>query len=239
MPLFSPPQVIVAMDFESAEACLKLAEKLDPNQCRLKVGKELFTSAGPVLLEKLMNLGFAIFLDLKYHDIPSTVAKAVQIAAELGVWMINVHASGGIRMLVAAREALAKHPGSRPLLIGVTVLTSMDQRDLQSVGIESPLGSQVMRLAALVQQAGLDGVVCSAVETKPLREQFGQDFCLVTPGIRPSGSPVDDQRRIASPREAINSGSDYLVIGRPITKANNAAETLASIVNSISAERQH
>jgi orotidine-5'-phosphate decarboxylase len=239
MSLFPPPQIIVAMDFESAEVCLKFAEKLDPSQCRLKVGNELFTSAGPVLLEKLMNLGFTIFLDLKYHDIPNTVAKAVRVAAELGVWMVNVHLSGGIPMLAAAREALSKHSGSNPLLVGVTVLTSMSQGDLKSVGIESPLGGQVMRLAALAQQTGLDGIVCSALEAKPLREQFGQDFCLVTPGIRFSGYPVDDQSRIASPQEAINSGSNYLVIGRPITKANNATEALASIIKSLSIERWH
>ena len=234
MSLFPPPHIIVAMDVESSEDCLKLAEKLDPKQCRLKVGKALFTAGGPTLVEKLIGLGFAIFLDLKYHDIPNTVANAVRMAAELGVWMVNVHISGGLRMLTAAKEALVKYSGSSPLLIGVTVLTSMNQDDLHGVGIECPLGEQVMRLAALARHAGLDGVVCSAIEAKPLREQFGQDFCLVTPGIRPAGSTADDQHRVASPSEAIKSGSDYLVIGRPITAAKHPAKMLTSIIDSIS-----
>jgi orotidine-5'-phosphate decarboxylase len=234
MSLFSPPQIIVAMDVDSSEACLKLASMLDPDQCRLKIGKALFNAAGPALLEKLMKLNFTIFLDLKYHDIPNTVANAVGIAAELGVWMVNVHVSGGLRMLTAAKEMLLKRSGNCPLLIGVTVLTSLDQDDLHSVGVECPLGEQVMRLAVLAQHAGLDGVVCSAIEVKPLREQFGQDFCLVTPGIRPLESTADDQQRIASPLEAIKSGSDYLVIGRPIISAGDPAKVLTSIVNSIS-----
>lgn len=231
MPPWPPPRIIVALDFESSEACLRFAEQLDPRHCRLKVGKGLFTSAGPALLEKLMRLGFTIFLDLKYHDIPNTVAHAVRAAAELGVWMINVHASGGARMLAAAREALAKHAGKSPLLTAVTILTSMDQRDLHSIGIDCSPAEQVMRLAALVQDAGLDGVVCSAIETPLLRAQCGPDFCLVTPGIRPAGAMANDQRRTSSPQAAIAAGSDYLVIGRPITTAADASQALASIVS--------
>ena len=234
MPLFPPPNIIVAMDFESSETCLTFAERLNPSQCRLKVGKALFTATGPALIEKLMKQGFSVFLDLKYHDIPNTVANAVHMAAELGVWMVNVHASGGMRMLTAAREALDKHPNKVPLLIGVTVLTSMNWEDLQCVGIERTPGEQVMQLATLTRQAGLDGVVCSAIEAKALREQFGREFCLVTPGIRPAGSTADDQHRVASPGEAIKSGSDYLVIGRPITSAKQPEKMLTSIIDSIS-----
>ena len=234
MSLFPPPNIIVAMDFESSETCLTFAQQLNPSQCRLKVGKALFTASGPKLVEKLIKQGFSVFLDLKYHDIPNTVANAVRMAAKLGVWMVNVHASGGMRMLTAAKEALDKHPNGGPLLIGVTVLTSMNWEDLQCVGIKRTPDEQVMQLATLTQQAGLDGVVCSAIEAKSLREQFGRDFCLVTPGIRPANSMADDQHRVASPSEAIKFGSDYLVIGRPITSAKHPAKILKSIIDSIS-----
>jgi orotidine-5'-phosphate decarboxylase len=227
--------IVVAMDFESAAACLALAKTLNPSYCRLKVGKELFTAAGPQLVERLMALGFDVFLDLKFHDIPSTVAKAVKAASRLGVWMLNVHASGGEAMLVAAKDAVEQCASSsnKPILIAVTVLTSMALDDLKAIGCEATPKEQVLRLASLTQQAGLDGVVCSALEAGALKEVFGHDFCLVTPGIRPVGSPVDDQRRIVTPTDAIKSGSDYLVIGRPITQASDPAAVCESIYRDI------
>lgn len=222
------------MDFDSPEACLHLAKQLDPKQCRLKIGKELFTLAGPALVEKLMRLGFEIFLDLKFHDIPNTVAKAVKAAANLGVWMVNVHASGGLAMMMAAREALEGVSGQKPLLIAVTVLTSMSEDDLKLLGINIKPAEQVLHLASLAKQAGLDGVVCSAQEAEALKQTCGHDFILVTPGIRPAGSAVDDQHRIMTPAQAINAGSDYLVIGRPITKADNPAAATQAIITSLS-----
>lgn len=223
--------IVVAMDFESAAPCLALAKTLNPQLCRLKVGKELFTAAGPQLVEQLMSLGFEVFLDLKFHDIPSTVAKAVKAATKLGVWMVNVHASGGEAMLVAAKESIEQNSSSsnKPILIAVTVLTSMTANDLQGIGCESTPQQQVLRLATLTQKAGLDGVVCSALEVSVLKANLGDDFCLVTPGIRPAGSAADDQRRIVTPLDAIKNGSDYLVIGRPITQANDPAAMCESI----------
>jgi orotidine-5'-phosphate decarboxylase len=222
------PRVIVALDFSNAEQAVALADRLDPAQCRLKVGKELFTSAGPALVETLQEKGFEIFLDLKFHDIPNTVAKACRAAADLGVWMVNVHASGGRRMMEAAREAVegAVH---KPLLIGVTVLTSMSAEDLAELGLSCSPEEQVLRLARLAQISGLDGVVCSPLEVVSLRENLGQDFCLVTPGVRPKGASTDDQQRIMTPEDALRAGSDYLVIGRPITQADDPAEALAKI----------
>jgi orotidine-5'-phosphate decarboxylase len=219
------------MDFEAAEPCLVLAKTLNPKYCRLKVGKELFTAAGPQLIEQLMGLGFEIFLDLKFHDIPSTVAKAVKAASKLGVWMVNVHASGGEAMLVAAKESIEQYanPTHKPILIAVTVLTSMTADDLKGIGCDANPQQQVLRLAALTKKAGLDGVVCSALEAAALKEAFGSNFCLVTPGIRPAGSATDDQKRIVSPTDAIKNGSDYLVIGRPITQATNPAAMCESI----------
>lgn len=214
--------IVVAMDFNEAAPCLALASQLNPKYCRLKVGKELFTAAGPQLVGQLMEQGFDVFLDLKYHDIPNTVAKSVKAAAQLGVWMVNVHASGGRRMLEAAREAIDSS-AHQPLLIAVTVLTSMTKDDLLSIGLDIEPEEQVMRLATLTQSAGLDGVVCSAQEARTLKNAFGEDFCLVTPGIRPAGSSSDDQRRIVTPQDAMVNGSDYLVIGRPITQAENPA----------------
>ena len=212
------PRIIVALDFSSAEDALRLAGRLEPRLCRLKVGKELFTAAGPNLVEKLMLKGFDIFLDLKFHDIPNTVANACKAAANLGIWMINVHALGGRKMLMAAREAIAE--GSTKL-IAVTLLTSMDQNDLADIGLQSDPEQIVERLARLAKDCALDGVVCSALEAVNIRQQIGKDFCLVTPGIRPFNNQADDQKRITTPRQAILNGANYLVIGRPITQAND------------------
>jgi orotidine-5'-phosphate decarboxylase len=217
--------VIVALDFPSAAAALALAQRLSPALCRLKVGKELFTSSGPALVEKLQHLGFEVFLDLKFHDIPNTVVGAVRAAAELGVWMVNVHASGGRRMMTAAGEALAAFP-RRPLLIGVTVLTSMSDEDLRELGYSESSHQRVLRLATLAADCGLDGVVCSALEAGALRAACGREFRLVTPGIRLAGDDAADQRRVVAPAEALAMGSDYLVIGRSITAA---AEPLAAL----------
>lgn len=223
------PRIIVAMDFDNTNDCLALARRLSPQDCRLKVGKELFTSAGPRVVEELMMLGFEVFLDLKFHDIPNTTAKAVKAAANLGVWMVNVHASGGERMMIAAREILEQSPGRRPLLIAVTVLTSLEDADLQAVGFQDSAQQQVARLAQLTRHCGLDGIVCSAQEARDLRNLLGQDFCLVTPGIRLPDSPKDDQRRTLTPAEAVQAGSSYLVIGRPITQAEDPVAVCRSI----------
>lgn len=225
-------KIIVALDFNDVTTTLSFVEKLDPSMCRLKVGKELFTHAGPQFVERLVGLGFDVFLDLKFHDIPNTVAKACAQAAELGVWMVNVHASGGRRMMEAAREAVDKYE-TKPLLIAVTVLTSMSEQDLQEIGIHEPPKQVVERLAKLAQKSGFDGVVCSPLETSMLRELCGHSFALVTPGVRPAGSKQDDQTRIMTPIDAINNGSDYLVIGRPITQAENPAAALEAIVASL------
>lgn len=214
---------------------LSLAELLDPALCRVKVGKELFTREGPQLVKALINSGFEVFLDLKFHDIPNTVAAAVSAAAELGVWMVNVHASGGPRMMEAARKAIEPMGDNAPLLTAVTVLTSMEQEELTAIGVNRSLQEQVVALAALTKSCGLDGVVCSAHEASLLRKAQGQDFLLVTPGIRPVDSERGDQRRIASPAEALAQGSDYLVIGRPITQADSPLESLRQIAESITA----
>jgi orotidine-5'-phosphate decarboxylase len=228
----SEPRIIVALDYDNSNSALTLADQLNPNQCRLKVGKELFVAAGPQLVKSLSDRGFDVFLDLKFHDIPNTVAKAVSAAADLGAWMTNVHASGGTRMMTAAREAVENHGGDM-LLIAVTVLTSMDETDLQQVGVNAVAGDQVLALASLTKQAGLDGVVCSAQEATHLKQQLGQDFKLITPGIRLTDSASDDQRRIVSPAQAIEQGSDYLVIGRPITQAENPQQMLQKINSSL------
>ncbi|MGV8838071.1 orotidine-5'-phosphate decarboxylase [Cellvibrio sp.] len=227
------PRIVVAMDFDNADQCLAMAKRLSPLDCRLKVGKELFTACGPKIVEQLMASGFEIFLDLKFHDIPTTTSKAVKAAAELGVWMVNVHASGGERMMVAAREILERRSGKPPLLIAVTVLTSMEASDLSGVGILCSPEEQVMRLARLTHSCGLDGIVCSAQEATLMRTQFGKDFCLVTPGIRLDTSPVDDQRRTLTPAAALVAGSSYLVIGRPITQSPDPAETCKSIIQTL------
>ncbi|AOX99324.1 orotidine-5'-phosphate decarboxylase [Jeongeupia sp. USM3] len=225
------PKVIVALDFADAAAALAFADLVSPAQCRLKVGKELFTTAGPQLVESLAAKGFDVFLDLKFHDIPNTVAQACKVAASLGVWMVNVHASGGRAMMETTREALEALP-ARPLLIAVTVLTSMDAVQLAELGLPEP-AVQVERLARLTRDCGLDGVVCSAQEAALLRAACGADFKLVTPGIRPADASADDQHRIMTPDAAIRAGSDYLVIGRPITRSADPVATLNRINQSL------
>lgn len=224
--------IVVALDFEDAKQTLQLVDRLDPQRCRLKIGKELFTSEGPQLVEVLQKKDFEIFLDLKFHDIPNTCAKAVAAAARLGVWMVNVHASGGQRMMEAAREALVPFT-IKPKLIGVTVLTSMEQSDLAGIGLDIDPQVQVKRLAGLVKESGLDGVVCSAQEASMLKDAFGKEFCLVTPGIRPSFAVQGDQRRVMTPLEAMTAGVDYMVIGRPITQAKDPVEALKLIEQEI------
>lgn len=222
------PRIIVALDYSDPAEALALADRLLPKECRLKVGKELFTRAGPPLVEQLQARGFEVFLDLKFHDIPNTVAKACRAAADLGVWMVNVHTLGGRRMMEAAREAVdaAAH---RPLLIGVTILTSMGSEDLAEIGLPPEPEENVLRLARLAQASGLDGVVCSPKEVPPLRRELGGAFSLITPGVRPVGTSSDDQKRITTPEDAIRAGSSYLVIGRPITQAAEPAAALADI----------
>ena len=222
-------RIIVALDFEEQIQALALVDRLEPNLCRLKVGKELFVRAGPALIRNLVDRGFDVFLDLKFHDIPNTVAAACRAAADLGVWMLNVHASGGVRMMRAAYAALDSNAEGRPLLIAVTVLTSMEQRDLREVGVQISPQDQVLHLAQLAGESGLDGVVCSAKEARIVRETMGFDFCLVTPGIRLKLMPGDDQRRISTPQEAIKAGSDFLVIGRPITQAEQPLQVLRDL----------
>lgn len=223
------PRVIVALDYPSADRALALVSRLDPSLCRLKVGKELFTRAGPVLVRHLVDAGFDVFLDLKFHDIPNTVAQACRAAADLGVWMINVHALGGRRMMEAARAALGDDANKRPLLVAVTVLTSMEGADLADVGLHGTPVEHVRRLAKLAADSGLDGVVCSAREVADLRLSLGPEFVLVTPGIRPEGSAHGDQKRVMSPRQAIAAGSSYLVMGRPVTQADDPVAVLRSI----------
>ncbi|WP_068714139.1 orotidine-5'-phosphate decarboxylase [Vibrio tritonius] len=223
------PKVIVALDYDNQADAFAFVDKIDPATCRLKVGKEMFTLFGPDFVKELHRRGFQVFLDLKFHDIPNTCSKAVRAAAELGVWMVNVHASGGERMMTASREILEPYGKDRPLLIGVTVLTSMEQSDLQGIGIDRLPQQQVITLATLTKNAGLDGVVCSAQEASLLKGELGKDFKLVTPGIRPAGSAAGDQRRIMTPYDAVQAGSDYLVIGRPITQAENPSQVLLDI----------
>lgn len=222
------PKIIVALDYADASSAQKLVEQLDPALCRLKVGKELFTAEGPQFVESLVRDNFGVFLDLKFHDIPNTVAKACAAASNLGVWMLNVHASGGTEMMQAAKQAI-DNSANKPLLIAVTVLTSMNQQTLNQIGIQSDLATHVLNLAKLTQNAGLNGVVCSALEAKMLRTQLGNEFCLVTPGIRPANASQDDQSRIVTPTEALAMGASYLVIGRPITQAANPLKALETI----------
>lgn len=225
-------RIIVALDFPEAASALALAQRLDPALCRVKVGKELFTVAGPELVRTLVACGFEVFLDLKFHDIPNTVAAACRAAAGLGVWMVNVHASGGRRMMDAARAALVDLP-QRPLLIAVTVLTSMSAEDLGEVGVNDAPAAQVLRLARLAQSCGLDGVVCSAQEATLLRTELGEEFRLVTPGIRPAGAEAGDQRRVMTPAQALHAGATDLVIGRPITAASDPLAVLKQIQTEI------
>ena len=232
------PRVVVALDFADAEDALSLCRRLDASRCRVKVGKQLFTSAGPDLVRHLVDDGFGVFLDLKYHDIPNTVAGACRAAAALGVWMVNVHALGGATMMRAAREALETAPGaSRPMLTAVTVLTSMDEADLHAVGLSGSVADNVSRLAALSAAAGADGVVCSPRETARLRTERGAGFALVTPGVRPASAGSDDQKRTLTPADALRQGASHLVIGRPITAAPDPMSALANIEAEIATAR--
>ncbi|MDU3157973.1 MAG: orotidine-5'-phosphate decarboxylase [Hafnia alvei] len=225
--------ILVALDYADKNAALAFVDNIDPRDCRLKVGKEMFTLFGPQFVRELQQRQFEIFLDLKFHDIPNTAAHAVAAAAELGVWMVNVHASGGARMMTAAREALLPFGKDAPLLIAVTVLTSMEAEDLRGIGIELSPADYAERLARLTKECGLDGVVCSAHDATRLKASCGQAFKLVTPGIRPAGSSAGDQRRIMTPVEAAQAGVDYMVIGRPITQSPAPAETLREILKSL------
>jgi orotidine-5'-phosphate decarboxylase len=227
------PKIVVALDFDQINKAVAFIDKLDPELCRLKVGKEMFTHFGPNFVKELVDKNYDVFLDLKFHDIPNTVAKACQAAADLGVWMVNVHASGGPKMMEYARESLDKYAANRPLLIAVTVLTSMDQQQLNAIGIDSTPEQQVLKLAKLTHNCGLDGVVCSAQESALLKSNIDKTFKLITPGIRPEGSSKGDQIRVMTPKQAIQAGSDYLVIGRPITQSANPLNTLIEINNSI------
>ncbi|WP_180007332.1 MULTISPECIES: orotidine-5'-phosphate decarboxylase [unclassified Acinetobacter] len=221
--------IIVALDAKSQYDALTIAEQLDPALCRVKVGKELFTHEGPSVVKALHDKGFEVFLDLKFHDIPNTTAQAVCAAADMGVWMVNVHASGGRKMMETCVERL-KTGNYNTQLIAVTVLTSMGREDLADLGLDVEPFEHVKRLATLTKESGLDGVVCSAQEAKMLRETLGADFALVTPGIRPAGSAADDQKRIVTPKQAMLDGSTHLVIGRPITKSDNMRQTLKDIL---------
>ena len=238
--LVHDPKVIVALDFDDLASVKKLVKRLSPSLCRLKIGKELFTACGPQVVEYVQNEGFDVFLDLKFHDIPATTAKACKAAANLGVWMVNVHALGGKTMLQAAREAVdsvggSGSAGSKPKtkLIAVTILTSHNQAEIQAIGLNNSIDDQVSLLAKMAFDSGLDGVVCSAQETVSLRSELGKDFLLVTPGIRPAGAALNDQKRAVTPVDAIHNGSSYLVIGRPITQAADPIQVLQEINDSI------
>lgn len=228
----SERRLIVALDFDDADRALSLARELNPRSCRVKVGKELFTRAGPAVVESLQSLGHEVFLDLKFHDIPNTVAGACRAAAELGVWMVNVHALGGERMMHAAAEAMSGG-GERPRLVAVTVLTSLDAGELRAVGLPDDPGALALRLAALAGRAGLDGVVCSPREAGAMRQAMGEDWLIVTPGVRPAQARPDDQRRTLTPREALAAGADYLVVGRPVTAADDPAGALRTLASEL------
>ncbi len=230
----SDSPIIVALDYDDIEQARQLVKNLSPELCRLKVGKQMFTRYGPQWVEELVKQGFDVFLDLKFHDIPNTVAKACVSAANLGVWMMNVHAGGGLAMMQSAKQALDKVAGcKRPLLIAVTILTSMQQGDLQQIGLSDDVRTCVDRLAQLAYRAECDGVVCSAQEATLLRQQLGADFCLVTPGIRLAGGDQQDQKRVMTPQAAMTAGADYLVIGRSITQSDDPAATLQSVLQQI------
>ncbi|WP_457669021.1 orotidine-5'-phosphate decarboxylase [Thiolapillus sp.] len=224
----STSPVIVALDFPNEKTALALVSQLEPSLCRLKVGKELFTRLGPAFVEKLVGKGFDVFLDLKFHDIPNTVAAACDAAADLGVWMMNLHASGGRKMMEAAVDRLSTK-AHKPRLIAVTILTSLGEEDLHEIGFAGTPGQNVLRLASLAESSGLDGVVCSPLEAAAIREQAAEDFLLVTPGVRPVSASLDDQKRVMTPADAMAAGSSYLVIGRPVTAAPNPLEALKDI----------
>lgn len=234
MPIKDAIKIIVALDYDDPDSAMSLVRQLDPTKCHLKVGKELFTRSGPRLIEQLRLLGFEIFLDLKFHDIPNTCAQAVRAAADLDVWMVNVHASGGRAMMEAACTALDSHSGRRPYLIAVTALTSLETPDLLEVGFKGTAEQLVERLALLTKDCGLDGVVCSSQEVRRLRKILGDNFLLVTPGIRPASTDAGDQKRVMTPGAAIGEGSDYLVIGRPITRSPEPLQALDAIIEEIS-----
>ncbi len=223
-------KIIIPLDLEYS-AAINMAKNFDANLCRLKIGSQLFTSSGPQIIKELNSLGFDIFLDLKFHDIPNTVYEAVKSAADLGIWMVNVHASGGRAMLEASKKALEGFD-QPPLLIAVTVLTSLSEDSLNEVGIKD-LSEQVLRLAELTNECDLNGVVCASTDVKAIKNRFGKDFIAVTPGIRPNDSKVNDQNRISTPSEAVKNGSDYLVIGRPITESENPTKALEKIIKEI------
>ncbi|MGS2720266.1 orotidine-5'-phosphate decarboxylase [Paraglaciecola aestuariivivens] len=229
----SESKVVVALDFDQVKSANEFIDKIDPSLCKLKVGKEMFTHFGPSFVKQLVGKNYDVFLDLKFHDIPNTVSKACQAAADLGVWMINVHASGGPKMMEYAKAGLERFGDKQPLLIAVTVLTSMDQQQLDAIGVDATLAQQVLRLAQLTYDSGLDGVVCSAQEASLLKSKIHQNFTLVTPGIRPEGSVQGDQIRIMTPKQAVQAGSDYLVIGRPITQSADPLQTLIEINKSL------
>jgi len=233
----NPSPVIVALDFPDQDTALALVERLDPSLCRLKVGKELFTRAGPPVVEALVGRGFEVFLDLKFHDIPNTVAAACDAAADLGVWMMNLHASGGRRMMETARERLEAR-SHRPLLIAVTILTSLGETDLAEVGFKGTPAENVRRLAALAAHSGLDGVVCSPLEAAELRAERGEEFLLVTPGVRPASAALNDQKRVMTPADALAAGASHLVIGRPVTAAEDPVAALQAILKSIEDSRK-
>ncbi|MEN8177465.1 MAG: orotidine-5'-phosphate decarboxylase [Pseudomonadota bacterium] len=226
------PRIIVALDYPDARQALNLVEQLEPSLCRLKVGKEMFTRLGPTFIEQLSSRGFEIFLDLKFHDIPNTVAAACDAAADLGVWMMNLHASGGRRMMEAARDRLEQR-SQRPLLVAVTILTSLSAEDIAEVGFQGEPAENVMRLAELASRSGMDGVVCSPREAAGLRARIGADFLLVTPGVRPKDAVADDQRRVMTPADAVKAGASHLVIGRPVTGASEPIEALRRISGEI------
>lgn len=226
------PRVIVALDYPAAAPALDLVSGLDPASCRLKVGKEMFTRLGPAFVEQLVGKGFDVFLDLKFHDIPNTVAAACAAAADLGVWMINLHASGGRKMMIIARERL-EALSHRPLLIAVTVLTSLGEKDIAEIGFVGAPADNVIRLARLTRESGLDGIVCSPLEAVEVRPLVGNDFLLVTPGVRPTLAARDDQKRVMTPLDALNNGADMLVIGRPITAADDPQASLERIQQEI------
>ena len=223
--------IIVALDMESKRA-LELAKKLNPQECKVKVGSQLFTADGPIIIDKLNELGFDIFLDLKFHDIPNTVKKAVEVAIKMGVWMLNVHSLGGKEMLRAAYEVVEK-VSIKPLLVGVTVLTSLNDKSLKEVGLGLNTEDQVLLLAELCQTEGLNGVVCSANELSVLRKHLEEDFLLVTPGIRSSGQESDDKKRISTASEAISNGADYIVIGREISNEIDPSEKIRQILETV------
>jgi orotidine-5'-phosphate decarboxylase len=237
MPEAASSKLIVALDFADWHAVESLVTQLDPRQCRVKVGHQLFTSLGPDVIRRLHALGFQVFLDLKFHDIPNTVASACLAAADMGVWMVNVHAAGGPAMLEAARTALMGYGTDKPLLIAVTVLTSMDTAALTAIGLpEQPVIRQVSRLAQLTADCGLDGVVASAQEATAIRQAQGDEFIIVTPGIRLTGDKQgvgDDQQRIVTPKTACQAGADYLVVGRPITQAAAPQQVVTQLLHDL------